>query len=315
MNTNFDYVRDDDYNFFIVLGDRHPDDHVIGLPVYTPCETGDRLYEGVRLEKAAKDGSADLAGEPYRESPVTFGALEIDTDRIVETVSPYRDRDTVLENLDDDARDVYDRVVEAVDDTDRLMVIGSDVFDVGTDGSDLDLVWMEEYELFADTYKDILTEEAGLQEAGEDWIEERLQGHAERYGVPEPVADYHHRHPQQRFFTEDSDLKVGFSPSQVPGTWHDYALPDADTDYEPFEEEVTVVNADASGYWPRTVETVTDQGDEHDIVTYFWAYGGSFSAGDRVAVRGDLFPADDTVYLREPGHYAAPSAVLDDSYG
>lgn len=308
MVEHFDYLRDESYNFFIALGDVHHDDGTVPvLPVYAPDPDGSREYDGVRLSKTPKDGSAELAGEPYGESSVRFGALAVDPDRIEETVSPYQDAEEVYDNMDPEAQEAYDAVRKQLDA--ELMTIGSDTFDVGTDGSDLDLVHLGDYDAFADEGLDALLDGTGLEEVGEDWLEDRVTGHAERYEVPESVAEYHHRSPQQRGFMDD--LKVGFSPSHVPGSWDGAYVPGTDEEGEPIDMEATVTDRTHADSWPRMfgVEPVDDD-HEMELVTYFWAYGGSFEEGDRVRIKGELFEDEDTLYLREPGQYAAPQEVL-----
>ncbi len=301
MDANFAYLRDEDTNFFIVLGDNHRDTTVSALPLYAPDPGGDRDYDGMRLSKQPKDGSADLAGQDYEESPVRFGALEIDRGRIEETVLPQEDHEAIHANLDEHARDIYDQVTDVLDDED-LMIIGSDTYDVGTGSSDLDLVYTGDYHEFTGR-KDDLLEETSLEEVGEQWLEDRIEDHSDRYDVPDEVADYHHRNPQQRFMADG--LKVGFSPSHEPGTWEDYRRPEGDS--EAYSTTATVTDTMHNDSWPRMVE-IEDGDEDLDLVTYFWAYGGSFEEGDELVIEGERF--DDTVYLREPGQYAAPEEVL-----
>lgn len=310
LYTNFDYVRDTDHNFFIVLGDKHTQETITALPVFAPDPNGGRLYEDMTLAKQPKDGSAALAGEPYQQSTVRFGALEIERDRIAETVSPYRDKDAVIDNMNAEKQAVYRRINEYVDD--ELMVIGSDTFGLATDSSDLDVVWLGDYDRFQDVYRDVLQDQAGFREVDDDWLEDRIVGHADRYREPEPVSAYHHTVPQQRFFDEETGIKVGFSPSQVPGTWTDFYRLEQEEAHDVYHGTGTVVDADRNGCWPRSVALETGEHGEMELVTYFWAYGGSFEEGDEVAVHGDLFQEADTIYLRERGHYAAPLEVFRD---
>ncbi|MDY6771492.1 MAG: hypothetical protein SV186_06095 [Candidatus Nanohaloarchaea archaeon] len=307
MDTNFAYLRDDRYNFFIALGDNHEDDTVSCLPVYAPDPDGAREYDEVRLSKQPKDGSADLAGDGYEQSPIRFGALEVERDRVEEVVDPYRDRDQVLANMDGESRAVYEEIEALLDEPDQLMAIGSDTYGVGTDSSDLDLVWLGDYDRFHDDVLPGLEDGLGLEEVGDDWLDDRIRSHAERYDVPEEVARYHHEQPQQRYFRDD--LKVGFSPSQEPGSWDGFERPAPDDAYEEVTLEATIEDAEHNDSWPRNVEL--DAGDRDlDLVTYFWAYGGSFEEGDEIVVDGQLVESKDTVYLREPGDYAAPVDVL-----
>ncbi|MDY6777518.1 MAG: hypothetical protein SVU32_02535, partial [Candidatus Nanohaloarchaea archaeon] len=273
---------------------------------YAPDPSGDRSYEGTRLSKTPKDGSAELAGAMYDDSGIRFGALEVEKDAIEECVSPYRDREVVLANMDEQSRDAYDRVDTAIEDH-EVMVIGSDTFDVGTDSSDLDLVWIDDYDEFH-AYRDVLEDEAGLQEVGEDWLEERIEDHAERYEVPEEVAAYHHMTPQQRFF--DDDLKVGFSPSHVPGTFEEYYRPEPGDSgvQERFRGQVTDTTHNDS--WPRMVELETEEYGDLCLETFFWAYGGSFEEGDELVVEGELFEEEETVLIRDRGQYAVPRDEL-----
>lgn len=303
MDTNFAYLRDEDDNFFITLGDNHRDRTVAALPLYAPDPHGDRDYDGTRLSKQPKDGTADLTGGPYEDSPVRFGALEIDRERIEETVLPHEDHEDIYANLDDHAQGIYEEVTDVLDDED-LMIIGSDTYDVGTGSSDLDLVYTGDYEEFIDRKEDLL-EETSLEEVGQDWLEDRIEDHSDRYDVPEAVADYHHRSPQQRFMADG--LKVGFSPSHEPGSFEDYQRPEGES--EDYSSTATVIDTNHNDSWPRMVE-IEDEDDEIDLVTYFWAYGGSFEEGQEVCIEGERF--EDTVYLREPGQFAAPEEVLEE---
>lgn len=306
MDTTFAYLRDVDDAFFITLGDAHPDETVSCLPVYTPDEDGDRSYNGTTLSKAAKDGSAALPSTDD-PSPIRFGALEVPRSRIEEVVDPYRDRCAVLDNMDTESRAAYEAIDDAVDA--ELMVIGSDTYGVGTSSSDLDLVWLGDYDAFEEQ-KATLMAETGLEEVGEAWLDDRIADHAERYQVPEAVARYHHETPQQRFFS--GDLKVGFSPSQVPGTYKDAPRPAPDAAYEDVRLEATVTDTEHMGDWPRTATLTTEDGDTLELSTYFWAYGGSFEEGDDLVIEGDTTEGEDVIHLREPGHFAAPEDHVPD---
>lgn len=318
--NHFDYVRLEDDVIFSVCGDVHPDGYLFGYPSYRPSEDGDRQYRGTRYEKFSRSLPYGLEADYYEQSEIDHTVVKFPVDLVAEVVPGFNSFEK--RDLDETRTKIVEHFEDRLDRLDvEWTLTGSRLFDFETDSSDIDFfLTSNDQGQFTEFFDELHAEADPLPEATEEWI---FGNYTDQYGLPRDIVRHHVESFKKRFYTVsqfpdlgiDGDMRISFIPGHVPGTWTDYYLPDGE--YDTVNDlRGTVVDVSRSYSHPRRYRVRIDDESwdgpaEIDVLTFHWMYDGSFRGGEEVVLTGDLFEAEETVYLREYGHYIAPSEVAD----
>ncbi|MFB6176109.1 MAG: hypothetical protein ABEI99_02995 [Halobaculum sp.] len=318
--SHFDYVRLEDDVIFSVCGDTHPEGYLYGYPSYRPSEAGEREYRGVSYEKFPRSLSYGLDADYYERAETDHTLVKFPAELVAEVVRGYRRPE--LAALDEDRRRIVTYFADRLDALDaEWYLTGSRLFDFETDDSDVDFFLVADDErVFAEFFAALAEEAEPLPTETEEWV---MDNYTIQYVAARPIVSYHVESFTDRFYTTaqfpdldvDGDIRLSFIPSHVPGTWTDYSLPDGPGE-SVHDIRGTVVDTSRAYACPRCYRVRLDDKRVDgtpvvDLLTSHWMYDGSFDGGERVAITGDYFPADRTVYVRDYGHYVAPTAVVD----
>ncbi len=297
----FDYFRADDGIIFIGRSDSHPDDYFLGLPVYTPNQNGERSLNGLNYSKTSRNGESSSNG--LYSSHLSDIAVNVPEKNVVEVRKPSRRTEQMLEEVDDEVENLYREVDDLVDGS--IGVIGSHIYGLNTEESDVDIIVQGEDPEYLRTAFDNISTHPELEPLGEDVLESKSEKYADRFEITEDEALHHITNPERRYNHSKIDSKISFIPVHEPGENSDYPMPEKSESSRLLETEGVVTEDELSFASPRIFSVDTEIGNI-DVLTTRWIYAGSYQEGDRVRIEAELFEESEKAVLNKIEHDLSP---------
>lgn len=310
---NFDYVQLADDSIYTIHGDRHPDGSAIGFPTYRPDPDGDREFRGLAVSRFPRNPVPVPDAAFYSTTPVDHRCYQFPTKHVKDTIQPAEATEAAVQQFPLEKQELFQQVRETVETYDLdTYVAGSDLLGIANDSSDLDILVLGDdldFPVYQELYQELQGQD-GLTAPPLD-IDQYTDKIQERYGVPEPVARFHAVRDRKKLASSDGEIDIDIVPSQRPGTWTDYHLPETGDVSFPVEIEGVVTDDSRSQFVPLGYTLDTEFG-ELDVVSYSYIWR-TLTEGDEVSVTGDMFPAGNTVYMRDHSHFIAPAELARDN--
>ncbi|MCJ7428928.1 MAG: hypothetical protein MUP66_00895 [Candidatus Nanohaloarchaeota archaeon QJJ-5] len=307
---NYDYVRTADDTVFLLHGDRQNNGELRGFPIYVSDEEGDRNIDGKAYRKQPLKDAVETDHAGIEPDPVERGVYRFPVELVQQRWSPYEDRDTVRDRLDDNEYRAYEQVASVLEahGADH-MLIGSQYLGAETADSDVDIVALLddnrmraiEDDLFAREDMDVENVSYSHTEA----ISRRRAGSAPSYKmdvfrnrreVPRPQID---GISVDLLSMQDRPLTSFFLPSVYEKGTDVRSLSATVTDAECGHCVPSVYEIDVSGRDKKGRDHV----GRYDLISFLPTYRDSLEEGDRITVRGRWFEDEDTVYLSDTEQY------------